>query len=242
MATIHINPQHKGGIGKTWQAFLLAQSLIEAGQEPVCIDTDPLNQTFAAFKRFNAEWINICDDHNRFDESRFDRLMEVLLGGGDDDCFVIDCGTSTFVPLCSYMAESNGLPFLVGHGHSVYLHSVIAGGDLLLETVRGLDNVLGYFSDIPVCVWLNGFFGPIGAKPHGFEDMAIYQANQERIKALIHIPELNPQTFGKDMKKMSENSLTFSEAIHSDDFSLMSKQRLKMAWRDISSQLSVVQF
>ena len=94
MAIIHLNPQHKGGVGKTWQAFLLAQSLIEGGKEPVCIDTDPLNQSFAAFKAFSAEWINICDGQNRFDESRFDRLMETLLAGGDGDSFVIDCGTS----------------------------------------------------------------------------------------------------------------------------------------------------
>ena len=140
------------------------------------------------------------------------------------------------------MAESKALSLLADSGHSIYIHSVIAGGDLLLETVKGLDNILTIFPDVPVCAWLNGFFGAIGAKPHSFEQMAIYEANKARIRALIQIPELNAQTFGRDIKKMSESHLTFAEAIHSDDFPLMSKQRLKMAWRDIYSQLSVIQF
>ena len=247
MAQVHLNPQHKGGIGKSYMAFLLAQHFLSNQQAPTCIDTDPSNQTFKAFSAFDAEWINICDSQNRFDESLFDSLMEKLLTAGEEDVFVIDCGTATFIPLCSYMAESNALSMLQDCGLDVYFHSVLAGGSDFAETVKGLNNIFKAFPEAAVCIWLNEFKGQIGdgkaaERKHGFEDTVLYQNNKSRIKALIQIAELNNQTFGKDIKQMTEKHLTFAEAIASAEFSIMAKQRLKMAWRDINEQLAAVQF
>ncbi len=44
---IHLTLQGKGGVGKRLVASVLAQYLREKGKEVRCIDTDPVNRTFA---------------------------------------------------------------------------------------------------------------------------------------------------------------------------------------------------
>jgi cellulose biosynthesis protein BcsQ len=46
---IHMVLQGKGGVGKSFVAALMAQYLQDRGQDPVCIDTDPVNATFAGY-------------------------------------------------------------------------------------------------------------------------------------------------------------------------------------------------
>ncbi|MBB4268183.1 CO dehydrogenase nickel-insertion accessory protein CooC1, partial [Roseospira visakhapatnamensis] len=45
MAAIHMTLQGKGGVGKSFIASLLAQHFLARGQAPICLDTDPVNQT-----------------------------------------------------------------------------------------------------------------------------------------------------------------------------------------------------
>ncbi|NQU58501.1 MAG: conjugal transfer protein TraL, partial [Rhodospirillales bacterium] len=54
MKQIHMILQGKGGVGKSFVASLLAQHYLSREITPVCIATDPINQTFAAYKSFNA--------------------------------------------------------------------------------------------------------------------------------------------------------------------------------------------
>ncbi len=49
MAKIHMILQGKGGVGKYLIPNLLAQYKINANQQPLCIDTDPVNATFHGF-------------------------------------------------------------------------------------------------------------------------------------------------------------------------------------------------
>ena len=51
MAKINMVLQGKGGVGKSFVASTLAQYMKNKGEEPLCIDTDPVNTTFAATKR-----------------------------------------------------------------------------------------------------------------------------------------------------------------------------------------------
>ena len=50
---IHMVLQGKGGVGKSFIAALMAQFLQDRGRDPVCIDTDPVNATFAGY--FNVD-------------------------------------------------------------------------------------------------------------------------------------------------------------------------------------------
>ena len=47
MANVHMILQGKGGVGKSFIASLLAQHKIADHKSILCIDTDPVNATFA---------------------------------------------------------------------------------------------------------------------------------------------------------------------------------------------------
>ena len=49
---IHLTLQGKGGVGKSLVATVLAQYLREKGKDVRCIDTDPVNRTFAQYRWF----------------------------------------------------------------------------------------------------------------------------------------------------------------------------------------------
>jgi CO dehydrogenase nickel-insertion accessory protein CooC1 len=53
--------QGKGGVGKSMVAALLAQYKISKNEKPVCIDTDPVNQTFFGYKEFDVHRLNIME-------------------------------------------------------------------------------------------------------------------------------------------------------------------------------------
>ena len=77
--TIHLTLQGKGGVGKSLVAVILAQYLSKRGLQIQCIDTDPLNRTFAQYNAFAAERIQVRDEHSRIDQRSFDGLLERFL-------------------------------------------------------------------------------------------------------------------------------------------------------------------
>ena len=108
-AAIHLSLQGKGGVGKSLVASILAQYFIHRGTTIRCIDTDPVNQTFAQYKRLPVERVKLIRDGG-IDQRGFDGLMETLLTS--EGVFVVDNGASTFVPLWNYFLENNTLELL----------------------------------------------------------------------------------------------------------------------------------
>ena len=53
MSTAHLILQGKGGVGKSFAAFLLAQYLPEKSVLVRCFDADPINNTLASFPAAN---------------------------------------------------------------------------------------------------------------------------------------------------------------------------------------------
>jgi hypothetical protein len=53
----------------------------------------------------------------------------------------------------------------------------------------------------------------------------------------VLIRKLNPDTFEDDVQQMLRTRLTFEEAIVSEDFSLVSKQRLQIVRRELFEQM-----
>src|SRR5579864_6714644 len=92
---IHLTLQGKGGVGKSLVASLLAQYFRDGGRDVRCIDTDPVNRTFAQYAALRADRLNLRDEHNRIDQRAFDTLMERFLN--EDATFVVDNGASTFL-------------------------------------------------------------------------------------------------------------------------------------------------
>ncbi len=127
---IHLTLQGKGGVGKSLVASILAQYLMEKGRDVRCIDTDPVNRTFAQYASLGADKLNLRDEHNRIEQRAFDSLMERFLTE-DASTFVVDNGASTFLPLWHYLLENNALEYLRQNGRRVYVHTVITGGQAL---------------------------------------------------------------------------------------------------------------
>lgn len=86
-------------------------------------------------------------------------------------------------------------------------------------------------------VWLNPYWGPVLHDGKTFEGMKAYTANKDRVKAIIRVPELAPDTFGLDYTEMLRERLTFAEALEDSTRSIMTRQRLKIIRDKLYQQL-----
>jgi hypothetical protein len=231
--------QGTGGVGKSFVAALLAQHYRSGNSgEVVCVDTDPVNATFSGYEAFGTRRIELLDN-GVVDSGRFDGLMMSIVS--EDADFIVDNGASCFIPLTKYLFESNALEVICGTGRDVVFHSVLTGGYGLRDTIAGFDWLAENMPvETQIVVWLNEFFGPIEVEGKGFEDMKVYQKHRDRIAALLRLPKQNEQTFGRDLKAMLDQRLTFAEARASAQFNLFSKQRIAMMERQFLNQLKLV--
>jgi len=235
MAIINFILQGKGGVGKSLVAFLLAQHYQDQGVETMCFDTDPVNRTFASFKALDVRSVDILDN-GRVMEGSFDSFIEKIIQAPDDTAIIIDNGASTFLPLCAYLTDNDIFPFLRDNGHDVMMHTVITGGQGLLDTMNGLQALTVNFPDVPVVVWLNDYFGKTEMNGILVEDSKVIQ-NAENIHAFIRLKELQKDTFGHNFARMLKERKTFREALASTDFTIMCRQRLVMIRRAIAQQI-----
>ena len=235
MARIHITMQGKGGVGKSFVSATTAQYMHHKKQNPLCIDTDPINATFHGFKEFEVIRLEIMDG-DEINPRHFDKLIEKLAATDED--VVIDNGASSFVPLSHYLI-SNQVPYLLKEfGHELIIHTVITGGQALLDTVNGFSQLVKQFPvEVKFIVWLNPYWGKIQHDGKMFEQMKVYKDNLERITSLITIPELKKETFGRDLSEMLQQKIIFKEAIDSPKRNIMTRQRLKLVREQIFNQL-----
>ena len=238
---IHLTLQGKGGVGKSLVASVLAQYLKEKGREVRCIDTDPVNRTFAQYGALAADRLNLRDEHNRIEQRAFDSLMERFLTE-DGATFVVDNGASTFLPLWHYLLENNALDYLRQNGRKVYVHTVITGGQALLDTLNGFHELAQTTEERNIVVWVNEYFGRVEAEGKKFSDMTAYRENSDKVCGAVVFSKRNQDTFGRDVEEMIAAKLTFHEAITAAKLPIMAKQRLKIVQRDLFEQLDRVPF
>jgi len=238
---IHLTLQGKGGVGKSLVASVLAQYLREKGKDVRCIDTDPVNRTFAQYSALGANRLNLRDEHNRIEQRAFDSLIERFLTE-DAATFVVDNGASTFLPLWHYLLENNALDYLRQNGRRVYVHTVITGGQALLDTLNGFHELAQTTAERNIVVWVNEYFGRVEAEGKKFSEMAAYHENSEKVCCAVIFSKRNQDTFGRDVEEMIAAKLTFNEAINTAKLPIMAKQRLKIVQRDLFDQLDRVPF
>jgi hypothetical protein len=161
--------------------------------------------------------------------------MERLLT--ENATFMVDNGASTFIPLWSYILENNVIDLLRDAGKRLYVHTVITGGQALVDTLLGFKSLAESTSDRNIVVWLNEYFGRIERDGRPFEEMGAYRESEHKVLGSIHLPKLNQDTFGRDLEEIVARKLTINEAIKDGPFTIMTKQRLKMIQRDWFEQL-----
>jgi len=227
--------QGKGGVGKSFITATTAQYKHQKEQSPLCIDTDPINATFHGFKSLKVERLDIMDG-DEINPRHFDELIEKIASAKED--IIIDNGASSFAPLSHYII-SNQIPELLKElGHELIVHSVITGGQAMLDTMTGFAHLVKQLpNEVKFVVWLNPYWGKIEHDGKSFEHLKVYKENKDRIAALIPIPDLKEETFGKDLTDMLQQKITFDEAINSPERNIMTKQRLKLIRDQLFSQI-----
>ena len=237
LSTIHLSLQGKGGVGKSLVASILAQYLLDRGKPVRCIDTDPVNKTLSQYRGLPTEQLKLLREGG-IDTRAFDGLMDQLLTDGGA-IFVVDNGASTFIPLWNYILENNVHDMLRTAGKRLYVHTVITGGQALFDTLNGFSQ-LAESTERNIIVWVNEYFGSVERDGKQFADMKVFQDNAHRVFGTVGIPKRNHDTFGRDIEEMISQKLTFSEAIRESNFSIMSKQRLKVIERGLFEQLDAL--
>lgn len=236
MAKIHAMLQGKGGVGKSFGCSALAQFYSFNNREVKCIDTDPVNATFAGYEALNVQRLEIMNDQKQINPRYFDSLIQTI---SETECdIIIDNGSSSFVPLTHYLI-SNQVPELIKEmGHDLVIHTVVTGGQALFDTVSGLGQLASQFpQEAEFVVWLNPFWGPIEHDGKTFEQMKAYKDNKARITSIVHVPNLDPDTFGQDLSRMLQDRVTFDQALANPALPIMTRQRLKLMRSQLFSQL-----
>ena len=235
MAKIHAVLQGKGGVGKSMVASMIAQYLTTPdGGLPLCIDTDPVNATFTGYEALEVKRLNIMDG-KKIDPRKFDVMIDMV--AGEQRNVVIDNGASTFVPLSNYLITNQVPALLREMGHDLIVHTIITGGQALLDTVNGFAQLLSqYPEECQFVTWLNPYWGPVEHDGKKFEQMKAYVANKGRLAAIIDLPLLEDDA-RVDFNEMLQSRRLFDEVLNSKDISIMSRQRLKIAKRDLFAQM-----
>jgi hypothetical protein len=230
--------QGKGGVGKSLVAALLAQFYRSNGHAIRCIDTDPVNQTFSQYQAIGAQHLDLMDG-NQFDRSRFDTLVDDIIG--TDDSFVIDNGAASFIPLWHYMLENSIVRVLRDHRRRLLIHTVLTGGQAFADTLAGFRSLAENSYPHTVVVWVNEYFGHVRRDGKSFDQMAVYQENREKVAGLVILYKRSPDTFGRDIEEMISRKLTFEETLQAPGLTLMSKQRLRMIRSETFEQLEALE-
>ena len=89
-------------------------------------------------------------------DGRFWVITEEKICQFDGIC-IVDTGATTFVPLWNYILENEILCFLAARSRRVFVHSVIAGGQAMSDTLNGLERLAETTTEKNVIVWLNEF-------------------------------------------------------------------------------------
>jgi len=172
MSTVHLILQGKGGVGKSFIATLLAQYLAEKGVPVRCFDADPVNSTLSSFPALNTtklDLIESSDKGRRINPRRFDDLVEQIAGQPAESHVIVDTGSSAFVPLLHYVATNEVPAILSQNGHELVVHTVVTGGQALVDTLHGAAQLVKQLDDARFVVWLNPFWGPIADDGKIFE-------------------------------------------------------------------------
>ena len=231
---VHFILQGKGGVGKSLISAILAQYFRSKNVTSHCFDTDPVNATFAQYQSLGAEHINVLRRGAIYDK-RFDELFEKICQ--IEGICIVDTGATTFVPLWNYILENDILGFLAGKHRRVFVHSVVAGGQAMTDTLNGFERLAETTTEKNVIVWLNEYFGEVSNDGKPFEEFRVAQEQSDKLLGTVVIRERNPNTYGDDMRQMLTKRLTFDEATGLGELSLVSKQRLTIIRRELFEQL-----
>lgn len=231
---IHLVLQGKGGVGKSFLCVLLAQYFADRSIPCINVDTDPSNASFYAFKQLHAKRVDILsEDHKSILPEKFDELIELIVNPENEaNDIIIDSGSSCYIPFSNYLIDNDVIAMLKDLGHNINIHTIVTGGASLFDTLIGAKQICDAFSAANIYIWQNpAAGGKVVSDNKEFHDMKIYNDIKDSIINDIELPTYVNE-FKKDLDSVLAKHMTFAEALNSNEFRIMNRQRIKMIQRD----------
>jgi len=237
--TAHFVLQGKGGVGKSFVAYLVAQYIRDQGKLAGCFDIDQENATFAQYEALGVKKVKVMDDSRIIDQRQFDHLLAEIIDKAAEGDFIVDSGANTFSPLLAYLIENNILDLLDASEVQAVVHTVVGGGDLFDDTKNALDSIVKSLPpSVKLVIWENEHFGPL-LEPSGkaFEPK---WKDGPSLAGRVSLQKRNHQTFGVDVRNLLKNRQTFDQALGSAEIPILERQRVKIVRDDVYRQLDQV--
>lgn len=233
LTTKNLVMHSKGGMGKTVISSMLTQWLMSKGYQTVAVDADPMNNSLARYAALYPTIVKLVDGDS-INAVEADRCFEWILSTDAD--FVVDCGSSGFLSMATYLMRERFIEHLAVAGDGRFLlHTVIAGSDLEDESVeRANDFVAQMPKSMQIVLWVNPYFGEFAYER---ETVEFYRDKGARI---VRMPDVHPRLDGADLKEMFRLGLTFAEVRNgAKDGSLgaFSRIRLGQYWEKLAPQI-----
>ena len=221
---IHITLGSKGGIGKSVLSSCLAEYLLKVRGGVTCLDADPLNATLGQFKALEA-WIPKSNGENQLDYDQCDELFERAATATSD--VVVDVGASSFSNVVTYMTETRPLHALRRLGHRVILHSIIATGEALSDTLNGAAVVAILAGEqAHLAIWANETWGSISHLQKQLENYPAWPGLIARAGVMSVLPSPPSEIGKRDLQMARDLRVLLSDVEHSKHLSLWQKSRL----------------
>ena len=235
----HFILQGKGGVGKSFVAFLLAQYMRDQEKLAGCFDIDQENATFAQYESLAVQKVKVMDDSRIIDQRQFDGLLSEILEKAMAGDFIVDSGANTFSPLLAYLIENNILPLLEASDIQAVVHTVAGCCGLFDDNKNDWDSIIRALPpSVKLVIWENEHFGPlIEANGKAFDPK---WKEGPTLAGRVFLQKRNQQTFGVDVRNLLKNRQTFDEALASPDIPILERQRLKIVRDAIYRQLEEV--
>lgn len=235
----HIIMQKKGGAGKTTVAVQLAMALQKAklleGRELKLFDTDPSNKSFLNFKSLPVSHVDILDENEDIDKSKFDGIFNDFLEGNHD--ILIDTGSSNFHQLYSFMKLSKIVEVAKYYNKNIVFHVPINFDGSYIDTCESLASIASTFKQAGVMVWANANT----TKMSQVKDISKTQYFDENknILGVITIAYMDPNLEGADFRRMMSNHQTYDDITPQNGWKVLNKIRLDEVFKDIASQIEL---
>ncbi|WP_169543604.1 nucleotide-binding protein [Sneathiella aquimaris] len=237
MGKTHFFLSGKGGIGKSFAAFLLAQYYLSRGKIVQCIDTDPMGTGIVKYDALGTKHIDIlCEDPTSPNSMK--SLFNTIQSTDKDGEIVIDCSNTSFLTMCRSLKENDYMDEIVTYGKMPFLHSVIVGGAACKETLSSFKALMDNFPNVPVVVWLNDYFGDIRIDGETFEHTRFFKDYVDRIRGIVQFGPSRNEVLKYDVNRMLADRLTFKEATTTSNYFIITKSRLRMGWRKLDTKIS----
>ena len=224
---VHIILNGKGGIGKSVVSSFFTQFLLSKNLTVLGIDCDASNNTFAQYDKLSIKRIAVANDNNMtIDSKKFDIVMSEILNASQEH-IIIDSGASSFLNLVNYMVETDIINLLEQNECKVYIHLIIAGGDMLQESFVSAKAVINRLNTNYI-MWLNEHFGNFIGNDH-FLQSKYFKEIENKIEKVITLSKQSSDLTEKDIQKMLKLKITFDEIKDNKEFSLFEKSRINVS-------------